>query len=249
MQPNRPGRVYAAPVQHPAEVTALVHAARGELRALADPVAAPQMRRYMRSEMPFLGVPKPARAILERRLVAEHPIAEPAALEAAVRALWDEAEYREERYLALALTGHRRYARWLSPSQVPLYRHWIVDGAWWDFVDEIASRRIGPLLRAHPERLEPAVREWSASEDRWLRRTAIICQLGLKNRTDVALLSDCIEAAIGEPDFFLRKGIGWALRQHARTDPAWVLAFVDAHPDLSPLSRREALRRLTPRDA
>lgn len=233
-----------ARVRHPAEVTALLAATRYGLRALADPAAAPRMRRYMRSEMRFLGVPKPARAMLERRLLAEHPMPNAEALELAVRTLWDEAEYREERYLALALTGHRRHSRWMSPDQVPLYRHWIVDGAWWDFVDEIASRRIGPLLRAHPDRLEPVVREWSASRDRWLRRTAIICQLGSKHDTDVALLSDCIEAAIGEPDFFLRKGIGWALRQHARIDPAWVLAFVDAHPDLSPLSRREALRRL-----
>lgn len=231
-------------MRHPAEVTALLTAARDGLRALADPVAAPQMRRYMRSEMPFLGVPKQSRAILERRLVAEHPMPDAEALELAVRALWDEAGYREERYLALALTGHRSYLRWLSPNQVPLYRHWIVDGAWWDFVDEIANRRIGPLLRAHPDRLEPMVRAWSASEDRWLRRTAIICQLGSKDETDVALLSDCIEAAIGDPDFFLRKGIGWALRQYARTDPAWVRTFVHAHPDLSPLSRREALRRL-----
>jgi 3-methyladenine DNA glycosylase AlkD len=235
-------------VRHPAEVTALLAATRDGLRALADPAAAPQMRRYMRSEMPFLGVPKPARAMLERRLLAEHPMPNAEALELAVRTLWDEAEYREERYLALALTGHRRYTSWLSPDQVPLYRHWIVDGAWWDFVDEIANRRIGPLLRAHAAQLEPVVREWSASGDTWLRRTAIICQLGSKDATDAALLADCIEAAIGEPDFFLRKGIGWALRQYARTDPAWVRAFVNAHPDLSPLSRREALRRLTPRD-
>lgn len=239
-----PGRVtdYAAPV----EITALLEAARKGLRALADPVAAPEMQRYMRSEMPYLGVPKPARSGLERRLVAEHPLPDAAALELAVRTLWDEAEYREERYLALSLTGHRRYARWLMPDQVPLYRHWIVDGAWWDYVDEIANRRIGPLLRAQPESLEPTVREWSASEDRWLRRTAIICQLGSKDATDVRLLADCIEPAIGEPDFFLRKGIGWALRQYARTDPDWVRAFVAAHPDLSPLSRREALRRLDP---
>jgi 3-methyladenine DNA glycosylase AlkD len=244
MQILGPSRVYAARVRHPPEVTALITAARHGLHAVADPVAAPQMRRYMRSEMPFLGVPKPARAALERRLVAEHPMPDAEALALAVRALWDEARYREERYLALALTGHRSYLRWLSPDQVPLYKHWIVDGAWSDFVDEIANRRIGPLLRAHPERIEPVVRDWSASEDRWLRRTAIICQLGSKDETNATLLAGSIEAAIGEPDFFLRKGIGWALRQYARTDPAWVLAFVDAHPGLSPLSRREALRRL-----
>jgi 3-methyladenine DNA glycosylase AlkD len=231
-------------VAHPPEVAALLTAVRDGLRELSDPVAAPKMQRYMRSEMPFLGVPRPPRRTLELRLVAERPLSSPGALEHAARTLWDEAAYREERYLALALTGHRRYARWLTPDFLPLYHHWVVDGAWWDYVDEIANRRVGSLLRSHPRQLEPEIRRWAASEDRWLRRTAIICQLGAREHTDTQLLADCIEAAAGDPDFFLRKGIGWALRQYARTDPAWVLAFVDAHPRLSPLSRREALKHL-----
>jgi 3-methyladenine DNA glycosylase AlkD len=223
----------------------LLTAARDGLRALADPVAAPKMQRYMRSEMPFLGVPRPPRRTLEQLLVAEHPLPSPRALECAARTLWDEAAFREERYLALALTGHRRYAQWLTPDFLPLYRDWIVGGAWWDFVDEIASRRVGPLLRGHPRLIEPEIRRWAAGEDRWLRRTAIICQLSSGEHTDTRLLADCIEAALGDPDFFLRKGIGWALRQYARTDPGWVLAFVDTHPRLSPLSRREALKHLS----
>jgi 3-methyladenine DNA glycosylase AlkD len=90
----------------------------------------------------------------------------------------------------------------------------------------------------------PVVRVWSTDPDRWLRRAAVICQLGSGPTTDTALLADTIEANRSDPDFFLRKGIGWALRQYARTDPAWVRAFVAAHPDLSLLSRREALRHL-----
>ena len=119
-----------------------------------------------------------------------------------------------------------------------------MDGAWWDFVDEIASPRVGPLLRAHPDQITPVIRVSSASPDRWLRRSAIICQLGSKSATDLALLTHCIEAALGEPDFFLRKAIGWALRQHARSDPEWVVAFVEAHPALLSLSRREALKHV-----
>ena len=205
------------------------------------------MQRYMRSDMSFLGVPKPPRDRLTRQLVAAHPLPDRKALELATRTLWDEAQFREERYLAVALTGHRRYAHWLVPDALPLHQNWIVDGAWWDFVDEIASQRVGPLLRAHPDQIEPVIRDWSASRDRWLRRSAIICQLGSKGATDLALLAHCIEAALGEPDFFLRKAIGWALRQHARIDPSWVVAFVEAHPALSPLSRREALKHLDPR--
>ena len=79
----------------------------------------------------------------------------------------------------------------------------------------------------------------------WLRRSAIICQLGAKADTDTALLATCIEANLGDREFFVRKAIGWALRQYAWTDPGWVHAFVAEHHDaLSPLSRREALKNI-----
>lgn len=217
---------------------------RADLAAQADPAAAAEMQRYMKSPMPFRGVAKPARERLLKAAVVEHPIADAAALDGAVRELWDGAGFREERYLALSLTGHRRYLSWLDPSWVPMLRHWIVTGSWWDFTDEIASRRIGPLLRAHPDAMRPVVRAWITDPDRWLRRTSVICQLQAAGATDTALLTEAIEANVADPDFFLRKGIGWALRQHVRTDPDWVRTFLAEHPGLSPLSRKEALRRL-----
>ena len=87
------------------------------------------------------------------------------------------------------------------------------------------------------------MRRWARDPDRWRRRTAVICQIGAKDRVDTALLTDAIEANAADPDFFLRKGIGWALRQHARLDPDWVRTFTASH-DLSPLSRSEALKHL-----
>jgi 3-methyladenine DNA glycosylase AlkD len=225
-------------------VPPIVERARAGLAELADSVAAPQMQRYMKSEMPFRGVPKPARIQLVRTLVAECPIPDAAALRTAAEELWTGARFREERYLALGLVDHSRYRRWPDPSWVPLLRNWIVTGAWWDFTDDIASRRIGPLLRAHPAQLTPVLRAWATDEDRWLRRTAVIGQLGSGAATDLDLLRYAVEANIGDPDFFLRKGIGWALRQHARVDPVWARDFVADHPGLSPLSRREALKHL-----
>jgi len=99
-------------------------------------------------------------------------------------------------------------------------------------------------LRAGPESVTPVLRTWIRDPDRWLRRTTVICQLGARDRTDLALLTEAIEANLDDGDFFLRKGIGWALRQHARTDPEWVRTFVATHPALSPLSRKEALKHL-----
>ena len=79
---------------------------------------------------------------------------------------------------------------------------------------------------------------WRTDPDRWLRRTSVICQINAKERTDLDLLTDAIVANLDDKDFFLRKAIGWALRQHARIDPDWVRAFVAAHDDrLSGLSK------------
>jgi 3-methyladenine DNA glycosylase AlkD len=196
------------------------------------------MQRYMKSAMPFRGVAKPGRAALLREL--RLLLAEPDDVVVAADELWDHAEFREERYVAISL------ARTLAPmpQRLPMYRQWIVTGAWWDYVDEIASHLVGPVLRAASADVTPIIRSWTTDADRWLRRASIICQLGSKDRTDTELLTTAIESSITESDLFVRKGIGWALRQHAYTDPAWVSAFLASHPDLSSLSLREASKHL-----
>ena len=125
-----------------------------------------------------------------------------------------------------------------------MYEELIVDGAWWDVVDELASRRVGPILRADRAGVTPILRAWAEDPNLWKRRTSIICQLKAKDDTDLELLTDAIEASIADRDFFARKAIGWALREHAKTDQDWVLRFVAEHPELSGLSRREATRRI-----
>ncbi len=123
-----------------------------------------------------------------------------------------------------------------------LHRHHVVTGAWWDHVDETAHR-ISDLVDTHHDELDPVLREWSADDVLWLRRVAIIGQLGLRDRVDLYLLADIIEPNRADPEFFIRKAIGWALREVARWNPAWVRDYVDSN-ELSPLSRREALKHL-----
>lgn len=226
----------------------LVDAVRRELEARADPVRAPRMQRYMKSAMPYYGVRMPEVRLLTRALCATHPLPDRASWEATALALFDEATHREERYTALMLLAHRRYAGFLTGAALPVLEHIIVVGAWWDIVDD-ASHRVGTVLLADRPAAEPVIRSWVTSRDRWLRRAAIICQLSHRERTDVVLLADAITAALGEGEFFLRKGIGWALREYAKTDREWVRRFVSDHGEgsqapLSPLSRREALKNL-----
>jgi 3-methyladenine DNA glycosylase AlkD len=86
---------------------------------------------------------------------------------------------------------------------------------------------------------------WARDGDKWRRRAAVICQICARDDTDTALLTACIRDNVSDPDFFLRKAIGWALREHAKTNPDWVRTFVATHRDrLSPLSIREATRHL-----
>ncbi len=221
----------------------LMRAIKLGLRAAADPSRAPQMQAYMKSEMPYLGVPLPLTRSLTKRAAADHPPPGLPYLIDGATALWRTADYREERYAATELTGLRMAAGRLE--LLPLYSEIIVTGAWWDHVDAV-SQRIGTLLTAHRAAIEPVVRSWSTDDDRWLRRCSIICQLALREHTDTALLRDVIEPNLADPEFFVRKAIGWALRQYARTDPDWVRGFVRANAGtISSLSRREALKHLT----
>ena len=101
------------------------------------------------------------------------------------------------------------------------------------------------FLKQHPSEMGTLMRDWAVCADFWKRRTAIICQLNSKEETDVELLYDCIEPSIESYEFFLRKGIGWALREYAKTNPASVIAYVTFNADrLSRLSKREAVRNL-----
>jgi 3-methyladenine DNA glycosylase AlkD len=222
----------------------LIAAIRSGLAAAGDAGKAPEMQAYMKSTMPFRGVPTPVRTKLMRGILAAWTPRDRATWEAIVRTLWDGAAFREERYATIDVCAHRSARRWQDASTVPLYEHLIVTGAWWDHVDAVAIQFVGPILQTDPVGVAPTIRRWAAADDRWLRRSAIIVQNRAKRSTDTQLLAEVIEPNLGDADFFVRKGIGWALREYAKTDPAWVRAFVAEH-DLAPLSRREAMKHLS----
>jgi 3-methyladenine DNA glycosylase AlkD len=215
----------------------MIEALRSQLAARANPAKAPDMQAYMKSEMPFLGVQKPGRVEIARSVFAAHPLVGFDAWRYTILRLWREATYREERYLAIALARDGRYREHRTMAALPLYEELIVTGAWWDLVDEVAVRLVGEL------ELRSFLREWAVDADMWKRRTAIIAQVVHKDRTDAELLFDCIEPNRGDPEFFIRKAIGWALREYSKVDPEGVERYCATH-ELSPLSRREALRKL-----
>lgn len=223
----------------------LLRAIRAALRARADGAKAPIMQAYMKSSMPYLGVQTPDHRGLCREVFRAHVLDSFESWRETVLSLWREARYREERYAAISLAGFPAYREFRTVRALSLYKEMITAGAWWDYVDALATRQLCDLLRKSPDRMGATLREWSVSDDIWLRRSSIIVQLNFKSETDLTLLYDCIRPSLGRPEFFLRKAIGWALRQYARTNPREVLQYVRDHQhQLSPLTRREALKHL-----
>jgi len=235
----------------------LVLTVRSALAAAADPDRAPGMQAYMKSAMPYLGIAAPTLRSVLRPILNEHPLPDEETWQATVLELWDGARFREERYAALAVARHRHHREHQQVHTLDLYEHLVRTGAWWDLVDETAGHLVRDLLLHHRQQVTPVMRSWAVSDDLWVRRSAIICQVGARDQCDQALLAAVVEDNLDGStrttpalsphgrEFFIRKAVGWALRDHARTAPDWVLGFVSAHKaQLSGLSRREALKHL-----
>jgi 3-methyladenine DNA glycosylase AlkD len=224
------------------DVEALTAFASSRLAAVADPEKAAPMAAYMKTDQAFYGVQKPGRSGIFDEMIDRFAPSDRDDYTSAVLALWDQ-PHREEQYFAIGFA--KAFPRYITLSSVPLYRRLIVEGAWWDFVDDIATSLVGSVLRNQRDPMTPKIRAWIDDRDLWLRRTAIIGQLGHKEATDEALLFDACAQRLDEQEFFIRKAIGWALRDYAKTDPAAVRSFVlDHREEMSGLSFREATKHL-----
>jgi len=200
------------------------------------------MAAYMKTSMPFYGVAKPARAEINRELKRRFSIANQKEYQRAVLRLW-QLPHREEKYLAIDVA--RTWRDFIVPASMPLYRRMIEEGAWWDTVDEIAAHLVGSVLLAHRKEIAPMMDRWIADKDMWIRRAAIISQLKHKDKTDHVRLFRYSLVQAAEKEFFIRKAIGWALRQYAYSAPKRVRDYLALNRDkFSPLTYREAARVL-----
>lgn len=224
------------------QIGELIAFVQRELKDRADPRKAIAMAAYMRTSMPFYGVPKPAREQIHRELKERFVVSDRTDYERAVVGLWM-LPHREEKYFAIDVA--RTWRDFIVPDSMPLYRRLIEDGAWWDFVDEVAAHLVGPVLLHNRNEIAPIMDRWIDDADMWIRRAAIISQLTHKDKTDHVRLFRYSLAQAAQKEFFIRKAIGWALRQYAYTAPERVRDFITRNRSkLSLLTYREASRVL-----
>ncbi|CCK31653.1 DNA alkylation repair enzyme [Streptomyces davaonensis JCM 4913] len=209
--------------------------------AAADPERAGSMRAYMKDVAPFLGLTTPLRRALSRTVLEGTPKPDEADCTAVALRCW---RLPEREYQYFAVDYLRRHAGRCSSAFLPVTRHLVSTVPWWDTVDLLAAHVVGALVAADPK-LTADMDAWSADQDLWIARTALLHQLRYKEHTDAErLFTYCLRQS-AHPDFFIRKAIGWALREYAKTDPAAVRDFLARENGrFAPLSVREALKNI-----
>ncbi|MFJ4330386.1 MULTISPECIES: DNA alkylation repair protein [unclassified Streptomyces] len=215
----------------------------GEYPAAADAERAAGMRAYMKDVAPFLGLTSPVRRSLTRAVLAGLPRPDESDCTAVALRCW---RLPEREYHYFAVDYLRRHVTHCSSGFLPVVRHLLTTVPWWDTVDLLAAHVVGGLVAAD-RGLARDMDAWIEDEDLWLVRAALLHQLRYKEHTDTdCLFGYCLRQA-GHGDFFVRKAVGWCLREYAKTDPDAVRAFVAEHRTrLAPLSVREALRTVGP---
>lgn len=193
---------------------------------------------YLRNQFEFYGVSSPELKIISKEVLREAGVPSPDEVAPLIYELWALPQ-REYQYFGMFLV--EKIIKKTDKDFISVLEFMIVNKSWWDTVDMIATHHVGVHFRRFPDLIPTFTRKWLVSGNIWLQRTALLFQLKYKSKTDTALLFDLIGQLALHKDFFIRKAIGWALREYSKTDPDQVVGFVNDH-ELSPLSKREALK-------
>lgn len=206
----------------------------------ANPELALGMKAYMLHQFEFLGIKAPLRDHLTNTYLKSNRLENWESLEIVIKELWALPQ-REFQYFAIdVLKKHK--SLWTANS-VELMEYCICEKSWWDSVDGIASEWLGVYFVQFPALVPKWPNRWNKSTNIWLQRSSILFQKAYKVNTNQELLTKYILHCKDSQEFFIRKAIGWALREYSKTNPIWVSQFV-AKNTLSNLSVREALKRI-----
>jgi len=203
-----------------------------------DPIKAAPMAKYMKDKFAYFGISSPTRKEISKPLLAKSSLPEISMVPEIVRELWNQPQ-RELQYFALELL--QKFFRFSPQDWIDLYEELIITKSWWDSVDGLAASQVGGHFKKYPEQISEYTNKWMSSENMWLQRACLIFQLKYRDQTDFELMKSFIVPLTNSNEFFIRKAIGWALRQYSRTNPQAVIDFAEEQP-MSNLSKKEALR-------
>ncbi len=204
----------------------------------ANTQIAAQQKAYMRNQFEYFGIKSPEQKAIRREFIKEHGLPEMHNLETLIRELWLQPE-REFQYFAMILT--EKFIKNGDADFIAVLEFMITTKSWWDTVDYVAAVLVGAHFKRYPEQIPDYTEKWMVSGHFWLQRTALLFQLKYKKNTDMKLMFKLIKRLSHLDEFFIRKAIGWVLREYSKTDPETVIQFVESH-ELKPLSRKEALK-------
>jgi len=212
----------------------------GEYRQNANAKNAQWMKSYMRNQFEFLGLKSPIMTKLNKQFFTEHGFPPAHELPSLINYLW-EMEEREFQFFAMKLM--EKMKKQTGAKIIDFYEDLITRKSWWDTIDMLSTRNVGYHFIRFPEQIKPYTEKWMESGNFWLQRTALLFQLKYKEETDFNLMTKYITNLMDEKEFFIRKAIGWVLREYSKTNPKAVIGFVTEYEQqLSGLSKREAMK-------
>ncbi|MBK9357401.1 MAG: DNA alkylation repair protein [Bacteroidales bacterium] len=197
-----------------------------------------RMSRYMLDKFEFSEFNRHSGKKLVAEFVHIHGLPSPEQLDDTVMHIWNLPQ-RELHYAIMEIASRKVYLT--DPERIKLFEFMITTNSWWDTVDFIAANLVGAWLVRHKAATENITQTFMQSDNMWLQRTVLLFQLKYKKETNHELLFATIRQLNGSKEFFIRKAIGWALREYSKTNPESVISFTN-NTELSPLSRREALK-------
>lgn len=191
----------------------------------------------MRNQFPFLGIASPLRQNLSRTIITQHPQPSKEEILLIWQSCWD---LPEREYQYFVQDSGKRWSKHLTPDDLPFLEALIQQKSWWDTVDFLAPKFVGPILYSYPEVCDQWLDRWVEQDNIWLQRTVLLHQLTYKTATNWDRLASDVKKLTKNQDFFVQKATGWALRQYAKVAPEMVYRFIDQHRSvLSPLAQKE----------
>lgn len=198
------------------------------------------MTAYLRNQYSFYGIQSGPRREILKPLFTASTLPKIDEVPLVVDQLMDLPE-REFQMVAIDLLI--KLKKKLPVTMLVDLERWITTKSWWDTVDMLATHIAATLFQQYPIQTADYIKRWRCSDNIWLRRTTLLYQLKYKQNTDVELLSAIIDENLHDKEFFIQKAIGWVLREYSKTDPAWVVSYIEQR-QIQGLAKREGLKWL-----